>query len=112
MPAEKTKKNPMISVQDVWKSYGSLNVLKGINLDVNEGYTVVILGRSGVGKSVLLRQIIGIEYPDKGNVLINGENISKLNPTKRLLKAKNSGMLFQGAALFDSMNVGENTAFY
>lgn len=105
-------KKPMIVVKDLWKSYGSLQVLKGLNLDVYPGETVVILGRSGVGKSVLLRQLIGIERPDKGTVEVNGQFISEMSPAKRLLAAKNMGMLFQGAALFDSMNVGENIAFY
>jgi phospholipid/cholesterol/gamma-HCH transport system ATP-binding protein len=109
--AKKPKGN-MIVVKDLWKSYGRLDVLKGLNLEVAEGETVVILGRSGVGKSVLLRQIIGIERPDQGSVEVNGLLISEMSPAKRLIAAKNSGMLFQGAALFDSMNVGENTAFY
>lgn len=110
--SDETKKTPMITVKDVWKGYGALTVLKGINLDVYDGETVVILGRSGVGKSVLLRQIIGIEHPDKGTILVGGEDVSKLTPGKKQKTAKKSGMLFQGAALFDSMNVGENTAFY
>lgn len=110
--SEDTKKQPMIVVKDVWKSYNKLEVLKGLNLEVNDGETIVILGRSGVGKSVLLRQIIGIERPDKGTVEVNGQFISEMKPTKRLRAAKNMGMLFQGAALFDSMNVGENAAFY
>lgn len=109
---EEPKKRPMIVVKDLWKSYGSMQVLKGLNLEVSEGETVVILGRSGVGKSVLLRQIIGIERPDKGTVEVNGQLISEMKPTKRLNAIKNSGMLFQSAAMFDSMNVGENTAFY
>ena len=105
-------KKPMIVVKDLWKSYGSLQVLKGLNLEVYAGETVVILGRSGVGKSVLLRQLIGIERPDKGIVEVNGQIISEMGPTKRLRAARNMGMLFQGSALFDSMTVGENTAFY
>lgn len=102
----------MIKAHNLWKSYGTLQVLKGLNLTVNTGETVVILGRSGVGKSVLLRQIIGIESPNDGYVEVNGKNISKMNSKNRDQETRNMGMLFQGAALFDSMNVGENTAFY
>lgn len=102
----------MIKVNDLWKKYGSLEVLKGLNLEIFSGETLVILGRSGVGKSVLLRQLIGIERPDRGYVEIEGVNISQLSSSKRLKFTKEMGMLFQGAALFDSMNVGENCAFY
>lgn len=112
---EKDKSTPpkvMISVRDLWKSYGKLQVLKGLDLDVLEGETVVVLGRSGVGKSVLLKQIIGIEKPDKGYVEIEGERISNLASGQRYHGRRKMGMLFQGSALFDSMNVGENTAFY
>lgn len=110
--SEANKNTPLIVAHDVWKSYGSLQVLKGLNLTINAGETLVILGRSGVGKSVLLRQIIGIERPDKGYVAVNGIHISKLSQHRRFEAVKSMGMLFQGAALFDSMNVGENTAFY
>lgn len=101
-----------IIAKNVWKSYGSLQVLKGLDLTVNEGETVVILGRSGVGKSVLLRQILGIELPDKGDIIVNDMHINKMNQTQRYEAVKSMGMLFQGAALFDSMTVGENVAFY
>ncbi|MGD2169959.1 MAG: ATP-binding cassette domain-containing protein [Chlamydiota bacterium] len=102
----------MIEVVDLWKSYNGNQVLKGLNLTVNTGETVVILGRSGVGKSVLLRQLIGIEKPDQGYVAIDGVNISELKKRELFKAVKNTGMLFQGAALFDSMNIEDNTAFY
>lgn len=102
----------MIRVYDLWKGYGKLQVLKGLNLEIFDGETLVILGRSGVGKSVLLRQIIGIETPDKGYVEVDGANISYLSAADRFKVTKGMGMLFQSSALFDSMNVAENTAFY
>lgn len=102
----------MIKVRNLKKRYGSLEVLKGLNLDVQNEQTLVILGKSGTGKSVLLRQVIGIEQPDEGFVEIDGVNITELKPSKRVQYTKKMGMLFQGAALFDSMDVGDNTAFY
>lgn len=102
----------MIHVHEVWKRYGKLEVLKGLSLDIFDGETLVILGRSGVGKSVLLKQIIGLEAPDKGYVEVDGIRVSDL--TSRVIRPqiKPMGMLFQGAALFDSLDVGQNTAFY
>lgn len=102
----------MIKVRDLWKAYGKLEVLRGLNLDIEDGETLVILGRSGAGKSVLLKQIIGIEAPDKGYVEVDGMQISKMTMEQRRHFPKKMGMLFQGAALFDSMTIGENTAFY
>ena len=109
---EPAAKKPKIVVRNLWKSYGNLKVLKGLNLDVYSGETIVILGRSGVGKSVLLRQILGIELPDSGYVEIDGKRISTMSQNQRFRCVKSMGMLFQGSALFDSMNVKENTAFY
>lgn len=102
----------MIHVHDVWKRYGKLQVLKGLSLDIFDGETLVILGRSGVGKSVLLKQIIGLEAPDKGYVDVDGVRVTDLTQRAVRKNLKPMGMLFQGSALFDSMTVGENTAFY
>jgi phospholipid/cholesterol/gamma-HCH transport system ATP-binding protein len=102
----------MINIHDLWKTYGKNQVLKGLALEVKQGETLVILGRSGVGKSVLLKHIIGICVADKGYIEVNGVRISDLRGEKRFQVTSNMGMLFQGAALFDSMNIEENTAFF
>lgn len=102
----------MIHVKNVWKRYGKLEVLKDLSLDIFDGETLVILGRSGVGKSVLLKQIIGLEAPDKGSVEVDGVQVADLSTRAFRKGLKPMGMLFQGAALFDSMDVGQNTSFY
>lgn len=102
----------MIKIRDLWKSYGKVQVLKGLNLDIYDNETLVILGRSGVGKSVLLRQILGIEKPDKGTIEIDNVDVTHLSSNELFKVTQQMGMLFQGAALFDSMTVGENVAFY
>lgn len=102
----------MIKIRNLHKRFKNLAVLKGLNIDVNEGETLVILGPSGGGKSVLLKHIIGIAKPDQGTVEVNGVTISDLSGPDLLRAVKRMGMLFQGAALFDSMTVAENTGFY
>ena len=101
----------MIVIEDLHKSFGDNKVLRGVNLKIEKGKTFVIIGRSGCGKSVLLKHIIGILKPDKGRILIDGCDITKLNEKRLNEVRKKFGMLFQGAALFDSLTVEENVAF-
>lgn len=98
----------MIKIENLEKSFGDNYVLRGVNLDIHDGETLVIIGRSGCGKSVLLKNIIGLLDPDEGEVIIDGKKISDLSQKKLYELRKNFGFLFQGAALFDSMTVGEN----
>jgi phospholipid/cholesterol/gamma-HCH transport system ATP-binding protein len=102
----------MIRIKDLWKRYGKIDVLKGLDLEARQGEILVILGRSGVGKSVLLKHIIGIEKPNRGTIEVNNVKITDLKKDELVEAVKNMGMLFQGAALFDSMTIEENTAFY
>lgn len=101
----------MIEVIDLHKTLGTQEVLCGVNLKVTSGHTHVILGRSGSGKSVLLKHLVGLFQPDAGRVLIDGENIAGLKERQLGPIRKKVGILFQSGALFDSMNVGENIAF-
>lgn len=101
----------MIEVRNLQKSFGAQRVLEDVNLRIEKGESVVIIGRSGGGKSVLLKHLIGLLMPDAGEVLIDGQNIVGMNERQLLPVRHNFGMLFQGAALFDSMTVGENIAF-
>ncbi len=101
----------MIEVRELKKSFGSQRVLDGVNLRIEKGESVVVIGRSGGGKSVLLKHIIGLNMPDAGEVLIEGKNIRGMNERELLGVRSKFGMLFQGAALFDSMNVAENVGF-
>lgn len=102
----------MIKIRNLHKRFKKQKVLQGLDLDIREDETLVILGPSGEGKSVLLKHIIGICHPDFGSVEVDGVNISALEGPKLLKAIKRMGMLFQGGALFDSMTIEENTGFY
>lgn len=101
----------MIIISNLYKRFGSKEVLKGINLKIYDRETLVILGPSGCGKSVLLKHIIGILKPDEGQILIDGEDITKFDQKKLNELRMRMAMLFQSAALFDSLTVEENVAF-
>jgi phospholipid/cholesterol/gamma-HCH transport system ATP-binding protein len=101
----------MIEVRDLHKSFGALPVLEGVNFRIESGESVVIIGRSGGGKSVLLKHLVALLQPDAGQVLIDGEDIVGMGERELLRVRRKFGMLFQGAALFDSMTVAENVGF-
>ncbi len=101
----------MISVRNLYKQLGQQQILRGLDLDSARGETCVILGRSGGGKSVLLKHLIGLFKPTSGEVFVDGEEISQLPERKLGALRKKVGILFQSGALFDSMNVEENIAF-
>jgi phospholipid/cholesterol/gamma-HCH transport system ATP-binding protein len=101
----------MIEARQLKKSFGTQSVLDGVDLRIENGESVAIIGRSGGGKSVLLKHLIALLQPDSGDVLIDGESIVRMNERQLLRIREKFGMLFQGAALFDSMTVAENVAF-
>ncbi len=101
----------MIEIRGVRKAFDDNQVLNGVDLEVEKGQTCVIIGRSGCGKSVLLKQIVGILKPDAGVVMVNGLNLSKLSDKKLDILRMKIGMVFQGGALFDSLTVSENVGF-
>ena len=101
----------MIEIHNLYKAFGSQMVLNNLSLTIRRGETKVIIGRSGVGKSVLLKSIIGLARPDSGSVKVNGVEVTNLSDRDYNKLRMEMGMVFQGGALFDSMNVGENVAF-
>jgi phospholipid/cholesterol/gamma-HCH transport system ATP-binding protein len=101
----------MIEVRDLRKNFGAHRILDGVSFCIEKGESIVIIGRSGGGKSVLLKHLVALLKPDSGQVLIDGENIVPMNERELLRVRRKFGMLFQGAALFDSMTVAENIAF-
>ena len=100
-----------VRFEDVHKSFGDKKVLEGITLDIRRGETFVVLGGSGSGKSVLIRHIIGLHRPDRGRVIVDDENIVDYDEEDLIPIRKKVAMLFQGGALFDSMNVLENVGY-
>lgn len=101
----------MIDIINVCKSFNGHKVLDNLSLRINTGDTTVIIGRSGCGKSVLLKHIIGLLKPDSGHILIDGKDVAKMNEKELNDLRLKFGMLFQGAALFDSMNIYDNVSF-
>ena len=102
---------PHIILEDVRKSFGPKHVLNGIDLSVKRGHSLVVIGGSGTGKSVMLKCILGLLSPDSGSITIGGQNVIGLKGRERDKLMTRFGMLFQGAALFDSLPVWENVAF-
>jgi phospholipid/cholesterol/gamma-HCH transport system ATP-binding protein len=111
MPDASPSSAPMIEIVDLHKSFGTREVLAGVNLQVPAGSTLVILGGSGGGKTVLMKHMIGLVKPDRGQVLIEGQDIVPFDAVQLERVRRKFGMVFQGAALFDSMDVYENVAF-
>ena len=102
----------MIEAKNIHKSFEGHPVLNGVNLRIEKGETMVIIGQSGGGKSVFLKNIVGILKPDEGEIWVDGLNITEMdNNTLNKGVRRKFGMLFQGAALFDSLTVGENVSF-
>jgi phospholipid/cholesterol/gamma-HCH transport system ATP-binding protein len=100
-----------VRFEDVHKAFGPKKVLEGVTFDIERGETMVVLGGSGSGKSVLIRHIIGLHRPDRGHVIVDGEDIVDYDEEDLIPVRKKVAMLFQGGALFDSMNVLENLAY-
>lgn len=108
---ESKLQQPKVAVIDLWKSFADKEVLRGINLEIWPGESLVIVGSSGAGKSVLLKHLIGLIQPDRGHVIVDGEDLARAEPDKCLALRRKFGMAFQEGALFDSLNVFENVAF-
>jgi phospholipid/cholesterol/gamma-HCH transport system ATP-binding protein len=100
----------MIEIKNLRKSFGNNKVLQGVNLEIDTGETLVIIGRSGCGKSVLVKHIVGLLYPDEGYVKVEGQKVDEMTMQELYILRRKFGFLFQGSALFDSMTVEENIA--
>lgn len=106
-----TSDTPAISIRNLHKGFDGRDVLRGVDLDVAKGQSLVVIGGSGSGKSVLLKCILGLLKPERGEISVNGRDLTKQSGADRQYMNQQSGMLFQGAALFDSLKVWENVAF-
>jgi len=102
---------PVIDVRGLHKSFAGFQVLKGVDLAVAPGTTTVVLGGSGSGKTVLMKHVMGLFKPDRGEVMVDGQNVSVMSRQELAVFRQRMGMVFQSSALFDSMTVGENVAF-
>ena len=102
---------PILSLQNVEKRFGKNHVLRGVTLDVAPGESLVVIGGSGSGKSVMLKNALGLMTPDSGQILFNGEDVTQAKGKTRARMRERVGMLFQSGALFDSLTVWENVAF-
>jgi phospholipid/cholesterol/gamma-HCH transport system ATP-binding protein len=109
--ANPTEKKPIIEIKNLKKSYGDNHVLEGFNMELYEGENLVIMGKSGSGKSVMIKCLIGLEEPDNGTITIMGQNINNLEHWELDELRTEIGFLFQGSALYDSMTVRENLEF-
>ena len=112
MTDETQNSKEAIVAEDIHKSFGENVVLDGINLAVHEAETIVVIGRSGCGKSVFLKHIIGLMKPDSGTIVVEGRDITEMKRQELNDVRRKFGMVFQGAALFDSLTVGENVGFF
>jgi phospholipid/cholesterol/gamma-HCH transport system ATP-binding protein len=110
-PPDETTDEPVISIHGLRKSFKDHEVLKGVDLEVHKGENLVVLGKSGSGKSVLIKCLVGLEYPDEGEIKVFGQDISRLKYEELNALRVRVGFLFQNAALYDSMTVRENLAF-
>lgn len=100
-----------IKISGLYKSFGAKHVLSGVDLEVNRAESLVVIGGSGTGKSVLIKNILGLMRPDRGSIEIDGQNVLTMRSSERAEVTSRCGMLFQGGALFDSLPVWENVAF-
>ncbi len=102
---------PKLELQGVYKSFGRNHVLRGVDISIEKGKSLVVIGGSGTGKSVMIKSVLGIINPDKGSIKVDGQETTGLRGAARDALMKKFGMLFQGGALFDSLPVWENVAF-
>ena len=105
------EEDPLVSIRNISVSFGEQKVLRHISLDIPAGQTISLLGESGCGKTVLMKSIIGLVRPTRGKILFDGENVHELNEQRLSRIRLRFGFVFQNAALFDSMTVGQNIAF-
>lgn len=111
MSTAKTSSTPKLEMRGLKKSFGPKHVLNGVDLAIPEGKSMVVIGGSGTGKSVMLKSILGLLKPDEGEILVDGKDVVHIPPSQHDALMDKFGMLFQGAALFDSLKVWENVAF-